>query len=128
MTLTLTQLAQFTLGAVLIVLLPGPNSLFVATTAAKVSRAAGWRAALGVFIGDGVLMMLAVLGAGTLLAGFGLGGLLYTLNARRLVSWLGEAGLASGGGMVLAAAFGLALAHLATPGTARQEAASLLRR
>lgn len=69
MTLTFAQLAQFTLGAVLIILLPGPNSLFVATTAAKVSPAAGWRAALGVFLGDGVLMVLAVAGAGSVLAG-----------------------------------------------------------
>ena len=35
MTLTLTQLAQFTLGAVLIVLLPGPNSLYVLSVAAR---------------------------------------------------------------------------------------------
>ena len=41
MTLTFAQLAQFSLGAVLIILLPGPNSLFVATSAAQVSRRAG---------------------------------------------------------------------------------------
>ena len=89
MTLTLTQLAQFTLGAVLIVLLPGPNSLFVATTAAKVSRAAGWRAALGVFIGDGVLMVLAVLGAGTLLAGGSVFFRVLTLAGGAYLAWLG---------------------------------------
>ncbi|WP_322613262.1 LysE family transporter [Dermacoccus abyssi] len=89
MTLTLTQLAQFTLGAVLIVLLPGPNSLFVATTAAKVSRAAGWRAALGVFIGDGVLMVMAVLGAGTLLAGGSVFFRLLTLAGGAYLAWLG---------------------------------------
>lgn len=89
MTLTLTQLAQFTLGAVLIVLLPGPNSLFVATTAAKVSRTAGWRAALGVFIGDGMLMVLAVLGAGTLLAGGSVFFRLMTLAGGAYLAWLG---------------------------------------
>lgn len=69
MTLTLAQLAQFALGATLIILLPGPNSLFVATTAAQVSRRAGWQAAAGVFLSDSILMVAAVAGAGTLLAG-----------------------------------------------------------
>lgn len=69
MTLSLAQLAQFALGATLIILLPGPNSLFVATTAAQVSRRAGWQAAAGVFISDSILMVAAVAGAGTLLAG-----------------------------------------------------------
>lgn len=89
MTLTLTQLAQFTLGAALIVLLPGPNSLFVATTAAKVSRRAGWRAAFGVFLGDGVLMVLAVLGAGTLLAGGSIFFRILTLAGGAYLAWLG---------------------------------------
>ena len=57
MTLTFAQLAQFSLGAVLIILLSGPNSLFVATSAAQVSRRAGWQAAAGVFISDSILML-----------------------------------------------------------------------
>lgn len=89
MTLTAGQLAQFTLSAALIVLLPGPNSLFVATTAAKVSRRAGWRAALGVFLGDAVLMVLAVLGAGTLLAGGSAFFRVLTLAGGGYLAWLG---------------------------------------
>lgn len=89
MTLTAGQLAQFTLSAVLIVLLPGPNSLFVATTAAKVSRRAGWRAAFGVFLGDAVLMVLAVLGAGTLLAGGAAFFRALTLAGGGYLAWLG---------------------------------------
>ncbi|PZO99378.1 MAG: hypothetical protein DI618_09405, partial [Dermacoccus nishinomiyaensis] len=44
------------------ILLPGPNSLFVATSAAQVSRRAGWQAAAGVFISDSILMIAAVAG------------------------------------------------------------------
>ena len=68
MTLSAAQLSQFALGALLIVLLPGPNSLLVMTTAARAGRSAGWRAAAGVFVGDSVLMLCAVAGAGTLLS------------------------------------------------------------
>lgn len=89
MTLTAGQIAQFTLSAALIVLLPGPNSLFVATTAAKVSRRAGWRAAFGVFLGDAVLMVLAVLGAGTLLAGGSAFFRVLTLAGGGYLAWLG---------------------------------------
>lgn len=69
MSLTTAQLLQFFLAALLVILLPGPNSLFVMTTAAKVGKAAAWRAAAGVFVGDSCLMLAAVLGAGTLMSG-----------------------------------------------------------
>lgn len=45
--------------------------------------------------------------AGATVAAFGLGGFAYTLTAARLVRRFGEAGLAIGGGAVLAAGFGL---------------------
>lgn len=45
--------------------------------------------------------------AGATVAAFGLGGFAYTLTAARLVRRLGEAGLAIGGGAVLAGGFGL---------------------
>jgi leucine efflux protein len=55
------------LGTVLIILLPGPNSLYVLS----ISSLKGWRAgawaSLGIFIGDAVLMIGVVLGAATLL-------------------------------------------------------------
>lgn len=56
-------LMAFTLGAIAIVLLPGANSLFVATTALRAGRRAGFGAMLGVFLGDAILMVLAVLSA-----------------------------------------------------------------
>ncbi|TXL68624.1 MFS transporter [Zeimonas arvi] len=48
--------------------------------------------------------------AGATVAAFGLGGFAYTLTAARLVRRFGEAGLAIGGGAVLAAGFGLVAA------------------
>lgn len=61
-------LTAFTLGAIVIVLLPGANSLFVATTSLRAGRGPGFRAMLGVFLGDAILMVLAVISAQALSA------------------------------------------------------------
>jgi leucine efflux protein len=57
----------FLLGTLLIILLPGPNSLYVLT----ISTQKGWRCgawgALGIFIGDSLLMVAVALGAASLL-------------------------------------------------------------
>lgn len=57
----------YALGALLIVLLPGPNSLYVLSTAARAGMATGYRAAAGVFLGDTTLITLTSLGAASLL-------------------------------------------------------------
>jgi leucine efflux protein len=57
----------YALGALLIVLLPGPNSLYVLSTAARAGIATGYRAAAGVFLGDTTLITLTSLGAASLL-------------------------------------------------------------
>jgi len=62
-----TDLWTYLLGTVFIILLPGPNSLFVLAVSAKQGTAAGWRAASAVFIGDALLMLLAALGLASLL-------------------------------------------------------------
>ena len=54
-------------GTVLIILLPGPNSMFVLSTAARRGVRAGYAAACGVFIGDGVIMALSAAGVASLL-------------------------------------------------------------
>lgn len=61
------HLATYLAGAVVIILLPGPNSLFVLSTAARRGVRAGYRAACGVFVGDTVLMVLAAAGVASLL-------------------------------------------------------------
>lgn len=63
----ITDIATYTLGVVIVVLLPGPNSLFVLSVASRQGVAAGYRAACGVFVGDLVLMMLTVVGMASLL-------------------------------------------------------------
>ncbi|MDQ7989982.1 MAG: leucine efflux protein LeuE [Candidatus Dactylopiibacterium sp.] len=57
----------YVLGALFIVLLPGPNSLYVMAVASRDGVAAGYRGACGVFVGDTVLMLAAATGAASLL-------------------------------------------------------------
>lgn len=63
----ITDLWTYVLGTVFIVLLPGPNSLFVLSVAARRGVRAGYAGACGVFLGDAVLMTLSALGAASLL-------------------------------------------------------------
>jgi leucine efflux protein len=67
MTLQLSAIWPFVLGTVLIVLLPGANSLYVLTASARTGAQAGARAAAGIVVGDTVLMTLSILGAATVL-------------------------------------------------------------
>jgi leucine efflux protein len=63
----ITDLLTFVVGTIFIVLLPGPNSIFVLTTATRRGVRAGYWAASGVFVGDTVLMVLAATGAASVL-------------------------------------------------------------
>lgn len=65
--LGVTDLPTYLAGLVLMVLLPGPNSLYVLSVAARGGVKEGYKAASGVFTGDAVLMVLTALGAGALL-------------------------------------------------------------
>jgi leucine efflux protein len=62
-----TDLWTYVIGAFGIILLPGPNSLFVLTVATARGVKAGFQSALGVFLGDTVLLVLVALGAAGLL-------------------------------------------------------------
>jgi leucine efflux protein len=61
------NLSSYILGALLIILLPGPNSLYVLSTASRFGISAAYQAALAVFLGDSILMLLTALGAASLL-------------------------------------------------------------
>ncbi|MGW0362133.1 leucine efflux protein LeuE [Streptomyces sp. NPDC002990] len=65
--LGVTDLPTYLAGLVLIILLPGPNSLYVLSVAARRGVREGYKAASGVFTGDAVLMVLTAAGAGALL-------------------------------------------------------------
>ena len=65
--LGVTNFWTYVLGTVAIILLPGPNSLFVLSTGARRGVKAGYQAAAGVFLGDTVLMTLSAAGVASLL-------------------------------------------------------------
>lgn len=68
--LGVTDLWTYVLGTIAIVLLPGPNSVYVLSTAARHGVRAGYRAAAGVFLGDWVLMIATALGVASLLRAY----------------------------------------------------------
>ena len=61
------DLTTFIIGTIFIVLLPGPNSLYVVALASRQGIAAGYRGACGIFAGDAILMLLSATGAASLL-------------------------------------------------------------
>ncbi|WP_405916277.1 leucine efflux protein LeuE [Streptomyces sp. NBC_00728] len=61
------DLPTYLAGLVLIVLLPGPNSLYVLSVAARRGVRTGYTAAAGVWCGDTVLMTLSAAGVASLL-------------------------------------------------------------
>lgn len=62
-----TDPLTFLLGTLFIVLLPGPNSLYVMSVASRYGIGAGYRGACGIFVGDTVLMLLSATGMASLL-------------------------------------------------------------
>ncbi|MGA4981651.1 leucine efflux protein LeuE [Streptomyces cellulosae] len=61
------DLPTYLAGLVLIILLPGPNSLYVLSVAARRGVRSGYTAAAGVWCGDAVLMTLSAAGVASLL-------------------------------------------------------------
>jgi leucine efflux protein len=61
---------EFLLGTIFIVLLPGPNSLYVLTASAQLGPRSGWAAAFGIFSGDTLLMIATASGAASLMVLF----------------------------------------------------------
>jgi leucine efflux protein len=65
--LGITNIWTYLLGTVAIILLPGPNSMYVLSVAARRGIRAGYAGACGVFVGDAVLMTLSAAGVASLL-------------------------------------------------------------
>lgn len=57
----------YAIGAFFIILLPGPNSLYVLSLSAQQGKKIGWTAVIGVFLGDSLLILATALGAVSLL-------------------------------------------------------------
>jgi leucine efflux protein len=65
--LGITNLWIYIIGTVAIILLPGPNTMYVLSVAARRGVKPGYAAAGGVFLGDGLLMILSATGVASLL-------------------------------------------------------------
>lgn len=63
----ITDFWTYLAGALFVVLIPGPNSLYVIALAAQHGARSAYRAAYGIFLGDTILMSLTVAGAASLL-------------------------------------------------------------
>ncbi len=89
MTYGITDLTTFVLGTIFIVLLPGPNSVYVMTVASRRGVAQGYRGACGIFLGDAILMVLSATGVAGLLHSNPL--LFYALKyaGAAYLTWLG---------------------------------------
>ncbi len=62
-----TDLWTYVIGAIGIILLPGPNSMYVLSVATARGVRVGYLGACGVFVGDTILLSLTALGAASLL-------------------------------------------------------------
>ncbi|MEU6860573.1 leucine efflux protein LeuE [Glycomyces sp. NPDC046736] len=62
------DLWTFVVATVLIILLPGPNSLYVLSVASRRGKRDGFKAAAGVFCGDSVLMVASAAGLASMFA------------------------------------------------------------
>lgn len=65
--LGILQFWTFVSGVIVIILLPGPNSLFVLKTSISRGAQAAWQALAAVLLGDALLILLAYLGVASLL-------------------------------------------------------------
>ena len=62
-----TNLLTYFLAVVVVIILPGPNSLYCLSVSGSHGREAGLRALAGVLLGDSILIIATVFGAGALL-------------------------------------------------------------
>src|SRR5689334_21796205 len=68
--LGITDFWTYVVGTLAIILLPGPNSIYVLSVGARRGVRAGYQAAAGVFLGDAVLMILSAAGVASLLRAY----------------------------------------------------------
>lgn len=87
--LGVTDFWTYVLGVVAIILLPGPNSIFVLSVGAQRGVRAGYQAAAGVFLGDAVLMILSATGVASLLSTYPLLFLALKYAGAAYLGWVG---------------------------------------
>jgi leucine efflux protein len=87
---------SYLMGAILIILLPGPNSLFVLALSAERGWQKGLWASVGIVVGDAIIMLSVALGAATVLASSPLTYNLLRLSGAIYLAWLGLGIIRSG--------------------------------
>ncbi|MEG0483440.1 MAG: leucine efflux protein LeuE [Acinetobacter sp.] len=85
----ITDIATYILGAIFIVILPGPNSLYVMSIASRFGIKTGYIGAFGVFVGDLILILCTVLGAASLLHTFPWLFIILKITGAAYLSYLG---------------------------------------
>ena len=85
----ITDLPSFLTITVITILLPGPNSLFVLSVAARQGVRDGYKAAAGVMVGDTLLMLVSIFGAATLMRAHPSVFLALRLAGAAYLAWLG---------------------------------------
>ena len=80
---------SYLLGAILIILLPGPNSLYVLALSAEQGWRKGIWASAGIVVGDAIIMFSVALGAATVLASSLLTYSVLRLLGAAYLAWLG---------------------------------------
>ena len=63
----ITDITTYLMGVVVVITLPGPNSLYCLSVSASKGRSAGFMAIGGILVGDAILILATIFGAGTLL-------------------------------------------------------------
>ncbi len=92
----ITDINTFILGTIFVVLLPGPNSLYVITVASQRGIGPGYLGACGIFVGDAILMLLAATGAASLLYAAPTVFMLLQFAGAAYLAWLGVGLIRSG--------------------------------
>ncbi|GHD57256.1 leucine efflux protein LeuE [Jeongeupia chitinilytica] len=87
--LGITDIATYLVGTAVIILMPGPNSLFTLSVAAKRGTRAGFAAAAGVVTGDFVLMLAAALGVASLMKAYPVAFDVVRYAGAAYLGWLG---------------------------------------
>lgn len=85
----ITDFWTYLAGALFVVLIPGPNSLYVLALAAQRGVRPAYRAAFGIFLGDTILMSLTVAGVASLLRATPQLFLAFKLVGAIYLSWIG---------------------------------------
>jgi leucine efflux protein len=92
----IVDFSSYLLGTLLIILLPGPNSLYVLTIATEKGWRSGVWGAFGIFIGDSVLMIAVALGAASMLMSLPVLFQLIRLVGAIYLGWMGLGLMRSG--------------------------------